>query len=225
MPKWGHASNQMFCCKLQSKLEPWREGEVGGMFGFVYAEPKKGSLLLKRLDLKRSEPPPATNVSYATAFDDWCKFMKIHGGDFPGNPPRQRMKVNQGLGQKAGAGSCQVRERGQLCAGCLHHPHKYRSQIIRIWEWEAAGASPAGNQIAGKSPLQFTLLNNSVSVWVFPSWKSLSSASFLRSTFCWQKLENAPFSYPVLNKSERDSFQLPITLMRNGAFLAMSVNK
>ena len=164
MLKWVHASNQMFCCKFQSKFEPWREGEVGGMFGFVHAEPKKGSLLLKRPDLKRLEPPPAANISYAIPFDDWCKFMKIHGGDFPGNPPGQRMKGNRGSGQKAGAGSCQVRERGQLCARCLHHPHKRRSQIIWIWEWGAVGARSAGNQIARKSPIQFTPLNNFVSV-------------------------------------------------------------
>ena len=65
MPKWGLASNQLFCCKFQSKLEPWREGVGGGVFGFVYAEPKKGSLLLKRPDLKYSELPPAASVSYA----------------------------------------------------------------------------------------------------------------------------------------------------------------
>lgn len=153
-----------FVVNFKANLNPEGKEWWGECLALFMLSQKKGSLLLKRPDLKCSEPPSAANISYAIPFDDWYKFMKIHGGDFPGNPPGQRMKGNRGSGQKAGAGSCQVRDRGQLCAGCLHHPHKCRSQLIRIWEWGAVGTSPAGNQITRKSPIQFTPLNNFVSV-------------------------------------------------------------
>lgn len=131
---------EILCCRFQSKLAPWGDGAVGECLG-LFMLSKKGLPVAKAAG---SETPRASvgcqHFLHNPLWWPWRKLMKLHRGDFPGNPPGWELREVEAWGRKLGLGCRQAWDRGRqgdASPGC-----RSGSPVTRIQEWEGRPMRP-----------------------------------------------------------------------------------
>lgn len=140
---------EILCCGFQSKLAPWGEWAVGECLG-LFMLSKKGLPVAKKA---WSEAPRASmgcqHFLHNPLWWPWRKLMKLHRGDFPGNPPGWEFREVEAWGRKLGLGCRQAWDRGQQAdafPGVQRWVPGHSNTGVGGWDNEAQ------NEITSKTP-------------------------------------------------------------------------